>query len=34
MSAAWIQDDPLEEASGKLKDMYDLALTPAARSTT
>ena len=28
MSAAWIHMIPLEEATGKLKEMYDLALTP------
>lgn len=28
MSAAWIRMIPLEEAAGKLKEMYDLALTP------
>ncbi len=28
MSAAWIKMIPLEEATGKLKEMYDLALTP------
>ena len=28
MSAAWIRMIPLEEATGKLKEMYDLALTP------
>ena len=28
MSAAWIKMIPLDEATGKLKEMYDLALTP------